>query len=730
MALTLNLLSFTRPTGADIIVRETQSQLRVPGNDQSFRAKFTPDGHYSIFYSFADTLVPGDFNNQLDIFRKNLKTGEIIRVSTSEGNTQLSAGVPTTAWNLDISPDGRYVLFSTTTPLNENDNGREDVYMKDLVTQAITRIAGGGGALEPFNGVFVETYKGSASARFSPDGKYVVFESSRLVHRADPNDPNDRYQTDVFRKNLATGQIDRISVGPNNEQGAGSSWDAKYTPDGRYVIFSSIGFGSGNYQSTTQILRKDLQTGALHVVSASAEGALGGDHSLDAQISADGRYVVFASMARKLVPGEDTNEAYDIFRKDLHTGAIVRVSTSRTGELSDYKGHSQAPQISPDGRYIIFESKAKNLVPNDTNNAQDIFRKDMMTGEIVRLSATATGAQGQGTATDADSYNPRFSADGRYVTFDSFSGLVPHDTNIRDVFLVDTLLKDNFGAVLAQQFVELSFGVGQASSVSIAWGDGTSSTVVPAGGVASFSHIYATPGTKTAVVTVSEGGQTKSVSYSVDLASGQIARSTTTDTQTGNTGADVLTGDAFGNTLSGGSGNDVLSGLDGHDRLLGGDGKDILAGGAGNDTLGGGAGTDKLYGMKGAASRDAFVFDTKLTSKSVATKNKDVIYDFGPKYDAIYLDDAAFTNRTIAKYLKGKGAGLDHAYKMKSSYVRLGDKALDRDDFFVVKKVKSTEVKLYWDADGSGSKSMLEIGTVKLQKGEGTSLSYKDFLFI
>ena len=734
MALTLNLLSFKRPTDADTIVRESLSVFRVPGNDQSFRAKFTPDGRYSVFYSDADNLLGQgvDTNHQTDIFRKDLKTGEIIRVSTSAGNTQLSAGVPTDVYDLDISPDGRYVLFSTSAKLvYEDNNGKEDVYMKDLVTQAITRIADGGGALQPNNNGFIETYNGSANARFSPDGQYVVFESNRLVYSGDPNTSNDdRYQTDVFRKNLATGQIDRISVGPKKEQGAGHSWDAKYTPDGRYVIFSSIGFGSNGYEGTTQVLRKDLQTGALHVISASAEGELGGDHSQDAQISANGRYVVFASMGRHLVPGEDTNEAYDIFRKDLHTGEIVRVSTSWTGALSNYEGHSRAPQISADGRYVVFTSLANNLVPNDTNNAQDIFRKDMVTGEIVRLSATATGAQGQGTGEDADSYNPQISADGRYVSFDSFGGLVPYDTSGRDVFVVDTLLKDNFGAVHAQRFVELSFDVGQASSVSIAWGDGTSSAVLPSGGIASFTHSYVTAGTKTAVVTVNEGGQTKSVSYSIDLASGQIVRNAMADTQTGNTGADVLTGDAFGNILSGGAGNDVLSGLDGHDRLLGGDGKDTLKGGAGNDTLGGGAGNDKLYGMKGSGSRDAFVFDTKLTSKSVANRNKDVIYDFGPKYDSIYLDDAAFTNKTIARYLKNKGASLDHAYKMKSSFFRIGDKAHDRDDFFIAKKVKSTEYKLYWDADGSGSKAMLEIATVKLQKGEGKTLTHKDFFFI
>lgn len=226
-----------------------------------------------------------------------------------------------------------------------------------------------------------------------------------------------------------------------------------------------------------------------------------------------------------------------------------------------------------------------------------------------------------------------------------------------------------------------------------------------------------------------EQAQSHNVTVQVSDGKGGVANQTFT-IRVGDINPEFTAGTAGNDVFHGGAMNDVLLGNAGHDRLFGGAGKDTLKGEAGNDTLGGGAGLDKLYGTKGSGSRDAFVFDTRLTSKSLANKNKDVIYDFGPKYDSIFFDDAAFTNKTIAKYLKGKGASLDHATKMKSSFVRVGDKALDRDDFFIAKKVKSKEYKLYWDADGSGSKAMLEIGTVKLQKGEGTSLTYKDFFFI
>ena len=122
-------------------------------------------------------------------------------------------------------------------------------------------------------------------------------------------------------------------------------------------------------------------------------------------------------------------------------------------------------------------------------------------------------------------------------------------------------------------------------------------------------------------------------------------------------GNDTITGGDGNDALYGAGGKDSLSGGNGNDKLFGGPGADTLKGEAGNDTIGGGAGLDKLYGTKGAASRDAFVFDTKLTSRSVAAKNKDTIVDFGPKYDSIFLDDAAFGNKTIANYLKGKGRG-------------------------------------------------------------------------
>ncbi|GEO13546.1 hypothetical protein [Microvirga aerophila] len=191
--------------------------------------------------------------------------------------------------------------------------------------------------------------------------------------------------------------------------------------------------------------------------------------------------------------------------------------------------------------------------------------------------------------------------------------------------------------------------------------------------------------------------------------------------------SEVTTGTAGNDVIKGGYGNDRLSGKAGNDCLFGGVGHDTLRGEAGNDIVGGGEGRDQLYGSRGAGSRDAFLFDTRLTSKTVANRHKDVINDFGSRYDSIYLDDAAFGNATIARFLRGKGAALDKPIKMQSGFFKVGARAEDRDDYFIFNR---SNKKLYWDADGSGRKAMVEIATLKLQSGEGTTLTYHDFYFV
>jgi Tol biopolymer transport system component len=151
--------------------------------------------------------------------------------------------------------------------------------------------------------------------------------------------------------------------------------------------------------------------------------------------SSDGRFTAFMSHASNLVPG-DTNAAWDVFVRDRVQGSTERVSVDGFGSESDGLSGLFGICISDDGRYVVFESEATNLVSGDTNHKPDLFLRDRLLGTTERVSVDSSGGQA-----DAESFYPSVSADGRFVAFVSLaSNLVPGDTNgFWDVFVRDRL---------------------------------------------------------------------------------------------------------------------------------------------------------------------------------------------------------------------------------------------------------------------------------------------------
>ncbi|MCF4164868.1 hypothetical protein L2U69_04345 [Zavarzinia compransoris] len=177
---------------------------------------------------------------------------------------------------------------------------------------------------------------------------------------------------------------------------------------------------------------------SVEPVSVSPNGMYGNSGSFQPAISADGRFVAFASNASNLVPG-DTNGITDIFVHDRLAGTIDRVSVSSTGHQATsgptiFDTESADPSISADGRFVVFSSASPNLVVQDTNGASDIFIRDRLTGTTTLVSLTDGNAQA-----DSSSIRPSISADGRYVAFVSYaSDLVAGDTNnVADIFVRD-----------------------------------------------------------------------------------------------------------------------------------------------------------------------------------------------------------------------------------------------------------------------------------------------------
>jgi Tol biopolymer transport system component len=206
--------------------------------------------------------------------------------------------------------------------------------------------------------------------------------------------------------------------------------------DGRYVVFESeaTNLVDDDENSTGDIflIDRDADEGSrISRISVDSDEEEGTGASSNPSISADGRYVVFQSDATDLVENDDNN-ATDIFLRDTTEGTTVRISVDDEGEEAD--ADSQNPRISSDGAYIVYESSATNLVDDDENNAIDIFRYDRVNGTTIRASLDSDEEEG-----DADSTAPAINSDGSLVVFASLATNLSDDDSdgAKDIFLRD-----------------------------------------------------------------------------------------------------------------------------------------------------------------------------------------------------------------------------------------------------------------------------------------------------
>jgi len=274
----------------------------------------------------------------------------------------------------------------------------------------------------------------------SANGRYVVFSSGSagLV----PRDTNRRQ--DAFLRDRKTGRTTRVSVSSSGRQGKaardpfGGSAAEAISAGGRYILFRSDApnLVSGDTNGAQDIFIRDRKTHRTTRISIGSGGRQANGRSDFAVLSPNGRYVAFDSSASNLVPG-DTNRAPDVFVRDRGKGTTQRVSVG--GRARQANRRSEQSAISADGRYVAFESGASNLVPHDTNATTDVFVRDRTTGTTTRVSVNSRGKQGTGDHTHNGSNGPSISADGRYVAFHSgASNLVPGDTNrTMDMFVHD-----------------------------------------------------------------------------------------------------------------------------------------------------------------------------------------------------------------------------------------------------------------------------------------------------
>lgn len=382
------------------------------------------DGRFIAFASDATNLVPDDTNGQTDVFVYDAATGQTTRVSLSNAGTEATGGGSRSP---AISADGRLIAFeSDATNLVANDtNGVTDVFLRDRATGETTRISVASNGAQAIG-------LGSFGPAISSDGEQIAFVSGAAnLTLGDTNG-----LTDVFVRDRIANVTTRVSVstGGGEIRGPAGSLSPSLSANGQFVAFVSAATDvvANDTNNTYDVFLRDRLNNVTTRVSVADGGAQAvGGPSDNPAVSADGRYVVFHSDAGNLV-SNDTNNAGDVFVRDIALGRTTRVSVDSQGLEGNGASTMRDGGFSGDGRFVVFQSAAGNLVADDTNGAIDIFVHDQSTGKTTRQSVTSAGAEAGG----GDSGNPVISSDGAVVVFDSFAAnLVADDTNGQlDVF--------------------------------------------------------------------------------------------------------------------------------------------------------------------------------------------------------------------------------------------------------------------------------------------------------
>lgn len=412
--------------GQPLLVRVSVDSSGREANGPSRNPSISADGRYVVFESDATNLVRGDTNGMTDVFLYDTRTGETYLVSAGQDGTPANGK----SWSPTISADGYSIAFySDASNLVSGDtNGHGDTFIYKRISGTIERVS-----------LTSDGSQGNADSTWyngpslSADGRFVAFVStaSNLVS----GDTNAK--ADVFVRDRLNGTTERVSIASDGNQGNDYSDQPLLSADGRYISFFSVATNMvpGDTNGVGDIFVRDRVAGVTRRVSVASGGGQANGWNSTASMSPDGRYVAFQSLATNLV-SDDTNGVYDVYVHDLWTGTTERVSIASDGRQGDGDSGTHGVAISADGRFVAFASLATNLVSGDTNKTRDVFIHDRKNGVTERISQSTDG-EGDGESWIYLFPGVAFSRDGRRLVFQSrAANLVSGDSNRTwDIFL-------------------------------------------------------------------------------------------------------------------------------------------------------------------------------------------------------------------------------------------------------------------------------------------------------
>jgi len=350
-------------------------------NGESIDPSISADGRYVAFTSYASNLAPDNDPSRFgwDIFVRDRLTGKTELVSVS--STGVQADQPSQSGS--ISSDGRYVVFTSyaTNLAPGIDNGWRNVFVHDRQTGQTEWISVGLNGKQPNN----DCLSAVGPRAISADGRYVVFgsDASNIV----PGDTNGA--GDAFIRDRQTQQTTRISVSSSGAQANGQSAIAALSADGRFVAFTSdaTNLAPGDNNGVADVFVRDRQTAQTERVNADPVIANSYFGPQGVAMSADARIISFSA--------QGFDGRYNVYAVDRQTGRIEKASVSSNGVSGNDQSYSAG--MSADGKFVAFASLATNLVANDhnttrhgTNAAADMYVHELG-GSVLVLTPASLG---------------------------------------------------------------------------------------------------------------------------------------------------------------------------------------------------------------------------------------------------------------------------------------------------------------------------------------------------
>jgi Tol biopolymer transport system component len=415
------------------------------GNGNSSGASLSNTGQFVAFSSTATNFVAGAGGARADVFVHDTASGQTTLVSGAAFGAVGAAGDSTEPV---ISPDGNYVAFASASSnllLTNNDtNGLIDVFLRnwqaatpvtkrvsvDNVPGDLNQVTGGDSVLFG-NAVATDNVTGNVFVAFYSQAMFPLLGKNNTA-------TSDVYarELDAGLAGLRTILVSSSSVG---SPGDGSSQNPSISASGQYVVFDSLAtnlVASDTNAGVQDVFIRDLRdpnpATRTRLVSLDNAGVQASQSSYFASVSATGRYVAFTSDA-SLAPN-DLNAQPDVYLRNLDNNTTTLVSVATNGNSGNLPSTGfYALAVSNDGRYVVFTSRASDLVTGDTNNTafHDVFVRDMVNGVTRRVNVTLGGTQA-----NSESYDVAISGNGGFIAFSSAANnLNTGDTNgFIDVF--------------------------------------------------------------------------------------------------------------------------------------------------------------------------------------------------------------------------------------------------------------------------------------------------------